>query len=75
MPDKESHVLPKGKVIPLNSKQLLAAYVRELVEELGLPTQTTMKEIEEDLTTKGREPRNVQVIIQETAQVMGCVST
>ena len=75
MPDKESHVLPKGKVIPLNSKQLLTAYVRELVEELGLPTQTTMKEIEEDLTTKGREPRNVQVIIQETAQVMGCVST
>jgi len=69
MPDKESHVLP------IQLKTATCSMCWELVEELGLPTQTTMKEIEGDLTTKGREPRNVQVIIQETAQVMGGVST
>ena len=65
-------MFPEGKVLPLNSKWLLTPYVRELVEELGLPTRTTTDEvrqlIEGDLTTKGREPRNVQVIVQEPAE-------
>ena len=65
-------MLPEGKVLPLNSKRLFAVYVRELAEELGLPTRTTTDEvrqlIEGDLTSKGREPKNVQIIVQEPAE-------
>lgn len=72
MAGEEPQVFPEGRVLPLNSKRLLAAHVRELAEELGLPTQTTTDEVRQlikgDLTTRSREPRNVQVIVQEPAE-------
>ena len=67
----ESHVprlLPIGQMLPLNSRKLMAPYVRAIAESMGLPTKASADEvlqlIEGKLAEEGREPRNVQVIIQ-----------
>ena len=65
----EEHVLPRGKVLPLNSRWLMTAHVRALAEKLGLPTRAATEElrqlIEGKLADMGREPKNVQVILKE----------
>ena len=64
----EGEDLPLGKVLPLNSKRLKAAYVKALAEELNVPTSASTEEtralIEGTLEELDREPRNVQVIVQ-----------
>ena len=60
----EEHVLPEGRVLPLNSKRLLVAHIRALAEELGLPTRATTDEvrqlIEGKLMDMGHAPSNVR---------------
>ena len=54
--------------LPLNSKRLLAAHVRQLARTLELPTTVSANEIRQmidgKLTEMGREPPNVQVVVQ-----------
>ena len=54
--------------LPLNSKRLLAAHVRQLARTLELPTTASANEIRQmidgKLTEMGREPPNVQVVVQ-----------
>ena len=65
----EGEGLPMGRVLPLNSRHLLAAHVKALAEQLGLPTTASGVEmrqlIEGNLEALGHDPRNVQVIVQE----------
>ena len=67
--DEGDHVLPEGKVLPLNSKRLVAAYIKAIAESMELPSKASTDEvrqlIEGILLENGREPRNVQVIVQE----------
>ena len=69
----EDHVLPEGRILLLNSKWLMTAHVKVLAEELGLPTPAATDElhqlIEGKLMDKGRDPRNVQVIVQQQTEI------
>ncbi len=65
----EEDDLPHGRVLPLNSRRLKAAHLRALAEQLDLPTSASADEtrqlVEGKLEGLNKEPRNVQVIIQE----------
>ncbi len=60
---------PVGRTFALNSRRLGAAYVKEIAKGMGLPTKAAGDElrqlIEGHLSEEGREPPNVQVIIEE----------
>ena len=67
-----SHVgsgIPEGRVLPLNSRRLVAEYVKAIATSLGLSTRASTDEVrqmvEGKLSESGHEPRNVQVVIQE----------
>ena len=67
---------PVGRTFALNSRRLGAAYVKEIAKGIGLPTKAAGDElrqlIEGHLSEEGREPPNVQVIIEEkTSQEKG----
>lgn len=53
----------------MNSKRLMAAYIKAIARNMELPTNASTDEvrqlIEGKLEEEGREPRNVQVIVQE----------
>ena len=61
--------LPVGRAFTLNSRRLGAVYVKEIAKGMGLPTKAAGDElrqlIEGHLSEEGREPPNVQVIIDE----------
>ena len=61
--------LPEGRVLPLNSRRLKAEYIKAIASNMDLPTRASIDEvrqvIEGKLSESGREPRNVQVVIQE----------
>lgn len=63
--------MPRGRRLPLNSRQLTAAYLRQLGEALDLPTTGSSEELRQQIEGKlsEREDPNVQVVIQETPQV------
>ncbi len=65
----EEEDLPHGRVLSLNSRRLKAAHLRALAEQLDLPTSASTDEtrqlVEGKLEGLNKEPRNVQVIIQE----------
>ena len=70
---EESHVgsgLPEGRVLPLNSRRLVAEYVKAIAKSLDLSTRASTDEVrqmvEGKLSDSGHEPRNVQVVIQES---------
>jgi hypothetical protein len=61
-----SHVgsgIPEGRVLPLNSRRLVAEYVKAIATSLGLSTRASTDEGK--LSESEHEPRNVQVVIQE----------
>ena len=62
--------LPRGRLLPLNSKRITSTFIRVLAKGLGLPTEASAEDlrrmIEGKLTEEDREPRNVQVLIQDT---------
>ena len=69
---EESHVdsgIPEGRVLPLNSRRLVAEYVKAIAMNMGLPTRASTDEVrqmvEGKLSENGHEPHNVQVVIQE----------
>ena len=45
MVDGGDHVLPKGKVLPFNLKQLMTVYIMALAEELELSTRALTDEV------------------------------
>ena len=59
---------PRGRPLPLNSKRLTAAHVQQLARTLGLPTTASPDDIRRMIDGKlaeiGREPPNVQVVVQ-----------
>ena len=58
-----------GRPLPLNSKRLTSVYVQTIARAMELPMKGSVAEtrqmIEGKLSDVGREPTNVQVIIQE----------
>ena len=64
-----SHVgsgIPEGRVLPLNSRRLVAEYVKAIATSLGLSTRASTDEVRQMVEGKLSEsPRNVQVVIQE----------
>ena len=65
--------LPEGQLYSLNSVRLKRAHFKLTVEALGVPTVVgaveTRQLVEDHLTTVGREPGLIQVIIQEKKRV------
>ena len=55
------------RALPLNSKRLTGRLLQEIAKALGLPTNAThnelMQMIDGDLSERGREPLNVQVLL------------
>ncbi len=75
---EETQDLPVGRAFAFNSRRLRAVYVKEIAKGIGLPTKAAGDElrqlIEGHLIEEGREPPNVQVIIDEkTRQVYWCI--
>jgi hypothetical protein len=65
---------PHGKTLPMNSKRLTVAHLRQVAEALGLPTSGSADQIRQLIEGKlegedDRDVANVQVIIQESPQV------
>ena len=75
MSDTDEHVFPEGRVLPMNSKRLLTVHLKAIAEHMGLPTRASADEIrqliEGKLAEEGREPRNVQVVVRESAEGTG----
>ena len=67
--EETQQALPEGQVFALNSKRLLAVHVKAVAEGMGLPTKAATDELRQlidgHLSEQGREPPNVQVVIQE----------
>ena len=69
----EQPILPRGRVLPLNSRRLTAVHVRQLAKAMGVPTEAATDEvcqmIEGKLAEDEREPRNVQVVMMGEASL------
>jgi len=64
----EATGLPRGKLYPLNSRRLVAAYLRQIAETLGLPTAGSADEVRQLIEGKLQETRdvnNIQVVVAE----------
>ena len=59
----------EGRVLPLNSRRLTAAFLRMIAQAMALPTNVPPDQlrqlIEGKLIAMGKEPRNVQVLVTE----------
>ena len=62
----------RERTYPLNSRRLTADIVGRLAVALDLPTAGSLEEtrlmLEGNLLEREREPRNIQVVIKETAE-------
>ena len=69
-PEEERRSSTRGRIFPLNSGRLTATIVTRIAKGLHLPQSASLEEtrqmIEGELLSE-REPRNVQVIIEEAA--------
>ena len=69
--DTESHI-PSGRMLPLNSRRLGSTHIKLLAETLELPTSSSTEELRQlidgKLMEQEREPRNVQVVVQESSR-------
>ena len=66
-PDKEIG-LPQGKLFSLNSRRLIAAYLRHIAGALGLPSSGSADEVRQLIEGKiqsSREEGSVQVVVAE----------
>lgn len=64
--------LPRGKLLPLNSRRLTAAHLKSIADSLGLPTTGSTDQIRQLIEGKLQEEHevsNVQVVVQETSTV------
>ena len=65
----ESRELPRGRVLPLNSKRLTTTHLKQVAEKLELPTTTSADQIRQLIEGKLQEDRevsNVQVVQEST---------
>ena len=63
---------PLGKLLPLNSRRLTAAYLKHIAQSLELPTAGSADETRQLIDGKLQETRdssNVQVVVDETASI------
>ena len=62
-------VLPRGRTLPLKSKRLTGSMVQQIAKSMGLPTSASLEDTRQILEGKigemEREPRNVQVVLQD----------
>ena len=69
----EQPILPRGRVLPLNSRRLTAVHVRQSAKAMGVPTEVATDEvrqmIEGKLAEDEREPRNVEVVMMGEASL------
>ena len=73
---------PRGaravRPLPLNSKRLNAVYLSAIARAMEIPTKGSVAEtrqmVEGKLENQGREPTNVQVVIEEDEDGVECVS-
>ena len=64
--------LPLGKLLPLNSRRLTAAYLKHNVQSLELPTAGSVDETRQLIEGKLQETwdsANVQVVVDKTASI------
>ena len=70
--EEDDNEVPLGQTYPLNSKRVKMTHLQRIAESLKLPTTgtaaVTRQLIEEKLLELGREPRNAQVVIQDTSE-------
>ena len=63
---------PRGKLLPLNSRRLTSAYLKQIAESLELPTTGSGDEIRQLIEGKLQESHdihNIQVVVDETPTV------
>ena len=64
--------MPKGPTYPLNLKRVKAGQLQRIAASVGLPTTgtaaVTRQLIEGKLMEMEREPKNAQVVIQDTSE-------
>ena len=65
-----SRAVPRGQHLPLNSKRLTAAHLRQIASALDLPTTGAADQlrqvIEGKLETDGHEAINIQVVLEDS---------
>ena len=65
----ESRELPRGWVLPLNSKRLTSTHLKQVAEKLELPTTGSADQIRQLIEGKLQEDREIskiQVVVQES---------
>ena len=62
----------RGNLVPLNSKRLTGVLLKQLAAALDVPTTATTEDLRRlingKLTDLGREPMNVQVVLQRSSK-------
>lgn len=65
-------VLPRGSILPLNSKRLTQGLLKQLARAMELPTAASSNDLRQMIACKleglGRDPMNVQVVLRERAR-------
>ena len=64
----ESRELPRGRVLPLNSKRLTTTHLKQVAEKLELPTTGSadqIRQLKEGELQEDREVSNIEVVVQE----------
>jgi hypothetical protein len=64
--------IPRGRLLPLNSRRLTTVQLKKIAEGLGLPTTGSADETRhliEGKLAEGHDVRNVQVVVNETTTV------
>jgi hypothetical protein len=65
-----SRAAPRGQYLPLNSKRLTTAHLRQIASALDLPTTGAADQlrqmIEGQLETDGHEAINIQVVLEDS---------
>ena len=65
--------MPRGKRLPLNSRRLTAAHLKQIATAMELPvtgsTDQLRQLIEGKLQTEGHETTNILVVVEETSLV------
>ena len=69
--------IPRGKLLPLNSRRLTTVQLKKIAEGLGLPTTGSADEIRQLIEGKleeGHDVHNVQVVMNEATNISGSLS-
>ena len=67
--ERDTLPLPSGRVLPLNSKRLTSAHLKQVARKLELPTTGSTDQVRQLIEGKLQESReisNVQVVVQES---------